>query len=94
VAVPVIIAESNFDAEHKSFDVYLNDSELDRNSQMAIKKTVDVTLDELKWGSAKPDAKEVENEFNRMLANSNASERVKAMMAKLYKGSGYETLIS
>ena len=93
VAVPVIIAESNFDAEHKSVDIFLNTSDLDRDSQMAIRKTVDVSLDELNWGAARPSAKEVENEFNRMLSNTNASERVKTMMVKLYKGSDYETLI-
>lgn len=94
VAVPVIVAESNFDATHKSIDIFLNESELNRDSQMAIRKTVDISLDQLKWSRSKAGAKEVENEFNRLLANSSASQRVKAMMTQLFRNSDYETLIS
>lgn len=93
VAIPVIIAESNFDATHTSMDIFLNNTELARDSQMAIRKAINVNLEQLKWGGEKTGAKEIENEFNRMMANSDASQRVKAMMAKMFQESNYETLI-
>lgn len=94
IAIPVIITESNFDAEHKNMDVYLNDSSLDRNSQMSIRQTVDSNLDGLQWGKGSFGIKEVESEFNRMLASSDASNRVKSTMSKLFSNSNYQTLNS
>lgn len=92
VSIPIIIAESNFDATHKSYEVFVNNTQLGRDAQMAIRQAVDNNLGGFQWGGSSAGAKEVENEFNKMLAKSDANQRVKAMMSKLFGAATYQSL--
>ena len=70
----------------------MNNSQLGREAQMAIRQAVDNNLGDFQWGGRSAGAKEVENEFNKMLAQSDANQRVKAMMSRLFSAATYESL--
>lgn len=95
IAVPVIISESNFDSMHSSYDVIVCKKTLDRNSQSAIRQTVDASLNSLQWNTGKdnPETKEVENELMKMIADSGDSKRLKETMTMLFQKSDYQSLI-
>ena len=89
--IPVIISESNFDRnDSRKVDIAINDSALEKGCRDIIKSAV--TNTELSWQQSSSIDSELKSEFNRIKAQSRASERVKALAEKLFLANTFETL--
>lgn len=93
LSVPVVISECNFDKfNNKNIDIQLNNIQLMKQTQSAIKNTVISNIENIVWQSSKEIDKEVKSEFSKFLSNSGSSERVKEMANKLFMANNYQTL--
>jgi hypothetical protein len=89
--IPVIISESNFDRnDSRRVDIAINDSSLEKGCRDTIKSAV--TNTEFSWQKSSSIDSELKSEFNRIKAQSRASERVKALAEKLFLANTFETL--
>lgn len=89
--IPVVISESNYDSnDSRRVDIAINDSSLEKHCRDMIKSAVSNT--EFSWQESKSIDTELKNEFNRIKAQSKASERVKALAEKLFLANTFETL--
>lgn len=89
--VPVIISESNYDQhDNRRVDIAINDTAIGQRSRDIIRSAVSST--EFRWSTPQPINKELKSEFNRVMAQSNASERVKRMAEELFLANNFETL--
>ena len=89
--IPVVISESNYDQnDSRRVDIAINDSSLEKHCRDMIKSAVSNT--EFSWQESNSIDTELKNEFNRIKAQSKASERVKALAEKLFLANTFETL--
>ncbi len=91
--IPVLIFESNRDnTESKNVDIVISQVELTPVVQSAIKNSTYTELPNLKWSAKPTRSKEVESEFNKFLAASSKSQRIKDLASRLYQSSNYQTI--
>ena len=91
IMVPIIISESNYDSnDSRRVDIAINDSSLEKRCRDAIKSAVSNT--EFSWHEGKSIDSELKSEFDRINAQSKASERVKKMAERLFLANAFETL--
>lgn len=94
LSIPVIISEMNHDKyNNKSIDIIVSDGMLTKTTQSAIKNTIMSDIDNLKWQSGEIH-REIRSEFNKILSDSTASQRVRDMMNKLFLSNNYQTIRS
>jgi predicted nuclease with TOPRIM domain len=93
LSVPVAISESNYDShDNKNVEIILNDAELTKHAQSAIKNAVMPNVAHLQWKREPEINKEVQSEFSKLLTSSASSERVKDMANKLFIANNYQTI--
>ena len=93
LSVPVVISECNFDKfDSKNIDIQLNNAQLSKQTQSAIKNTVNSNIENIEWQPSKGIVKEVKSEFSKYLSNSGSSQRVKDMANKLFMANNFQTL--
>lgn len=92
LAVPVVIQEKNYDSMSKNIEVTVNSNELSKQTQSAIKNAVTFNVDNYNWESSQEVNAEIKSEFSKLLANNNASRRVKELTNKLFMSSNFQTL--
>jgi len=92
LSIPVIIAEINYDRfDNKKIEIDVNDLELNKLSQSAIKNAVMSIIEFLPWGK-NTISKDIQSEFSKFNSLSNNSQRVKDMTNKLFMANNYQHL--
>lgn len=92
LAIPVIISETCYDSyDTKSIEVTTGCDGLSRQAQAAIRDKVIANADNVQWQETEI-SRAVKSEFSKMLAESSASQRVKALAEKLFLGHRYQTI--
>jgi hypothetical protein len=93
LSVPVIVSECNFDKfDNKNIDVTVSKVQLSRQTQSAVKNTVNQNLENLHWQNEKEIGKEIKSEFSKVLSNSSSSQRVKEMANKLFLAANFQII--
>jgi hypothetical protein len=93
LSVPILISEYNFDKfDNKNMDIVVNNVGLSNPTQSSIKNTIVSNIDNLQWQREREINKEIENEFRKLLAVSNTSQRVKDTANKLFMANNYQTI--
>jgi hypothetical protein len=93
LSVPVIVSECNFDRfDNKNIDVTVSKVQLSRQTQAAVKNTVNQNMNSLHWQNEKGIGKEIKSEFSKMLSNASSSQRVKEMANKLFLANNFQTI--
>ncbi|HIZ87001.1 MAG TPA: hypothetical protein IAC03_02440 [Candidatus Coprenecus pullistercoris] len=94
VMLPVIVSESDYDSHgNRQLEIYSGISGIDQKAQEGIRTAAGEQLAGFSWEDAPLD-EEVRLEFNRLLASSDASQRVKEMAGNLFTASKVQTLKS
>ncbi len=92
VAIPVIVSESLInESGNTSTNVIVDSTGLSNTVQMDIRNRVSGALGDLQW-TDNADNSEVAGEFNRMVADSQVSPRVKKMMEQMFASASMQTL--
>jgi hypothetical protein len=92
LSVPVIISECNYDkSDNKNVEIAVCSVKLNRQSQSAVKNTVMSNIENLQWQKAGINT-EIQSELNKLLSSSDASQRVKNMVNKLFMENHYQTI--
>lgn len=93
LSVPVIISESSYDKlGNNNVDVIVNNVELNRTSQSAIKNVLMPIIDNFKWKKEAGLNMDVQIEFNKILSDSNTSQRIKDQANKLFLENNYQII--
>jgi hypothetical protein len=93
LAVPVAIAECNFDKfDNKNIDIQVNNIQLSKQIQSNIKNAVQANLENISWKPSTGIDKEVKSEFSKYLSQSNSSQRVKDLANKLFLANNFQTI--
>jgi hypothetical protein len=88
--IPLVICECNRDrTEHKNIDVSLSDVQLSQMARSAIKNAAYSQMPHLAWAQRATEPKEIYSEFERMLAASSSSPRVRELALKLLKSNSF-----
>lgn len=83
--IPVIICESNYDSyNNHRLDIVVVRTELSDEARVRIQNAIGESVDTLPWSGDDGASAELKNEFNKYLAASSASQRVKEMTDKLF----------
>lgn len=91
IAVPVVICECNYDGTgSRAVELSMPTSQLDERTQLSISNQVNMSINALEWRYAS-DA-EVKNEYVKMLAESEAPQRIKDTMMRLFANSEHNCL--
>ncbi|MBR2050637.1 MAG: hypothetical protein IJ957_08060 [Rikenellaceae bacterium] len=91
IAVPVVICECNYDGTgSRAVELSMPASQLDERTQLSISNQVNMSINALEWRYAS-DA-EVKNEYVKMLAESEAPQRIKDTMMRLFANSEHNCL--
>lgn len=94
VSIPVIISENNFDKlDRKNLEIVLSEMQMNGLTKTLVKNTILQHVNELPWQQSAIDD-DVKNEFNKILAKNNASERVKDLTIKMFLDNAYHQLYS
>ena len=93
LAIPVLISESLVDRKGNStIDIVVDEKNLPTPLKAAVKNTLSMSTAQLTWDDKGKKDEMVANEFNKLLAKSSASSRVKNMMDKMFASNHYQTL--
>lgn len=93
LALPVLISETLLDKKGNSaIDFVIDDRNLPSNLQAEVKNSLSMNASKLVWCDKGGNDEKVANEFNKLLAKSSASNRVKNMMDKMFASNHYQTL--
>lgn len=89
--VPVIICESNYDQhDNRRVDISICDAIEEPRNRDTLKGAISNT--DLNWHEATAIDGELKSEFNKIKAQSQASDRVKNLAEKLFLANNFETL--
>ncbi len=92
VMIPVVVTEANYDRHgNTSTEIIFNEKAMNSGSTTYIKQAFNAINSELRWSKAGLD-KNITNEFNRCLAQSSASPRVKDMISTMFANSDTKPL--
>jgi cell division septum initiation protein DivIVA len=90
--IPVIISETNHDKSgHTSVDIAVSAPVPAKTTQSAIKSAIMQDIDRLAWRPEEIN-REVRSEFNKILSDSTAPQRVKDVIHNLFRSTPYQTL--
>lgn len=90
-SIPIIVCSSTIDKNgNETTSITLPEETTNQNQQMIENEVID-KVSELEWKNSAPN-EIVNQEFNKLLADSSSSKRVKDMMAKLYEKSSIQNL--
>ncbi len=93
LSIPVLISETLVDKKGNStVDIVVDEQNLPTPLKAAVKNTISMTTSQLAWNDKNKNDEVVANEFNKLLAKSSASTRVKNMMDKMFSSNHYQTL--
>ncbi|MDR1380983.1 MAG: hypothetical protein LBJ47_05825 [Tannerella sp.] len=93
LSVPVVISECNFDKfDSKNIEVAVNNADLNKQTQFAIKNAVNSNIENIEWQASKEINREVKSEFSKYLSGSSGSKRIKDMANKLFMANSYQTI--
>lgn len=93
LAVPVVMMESCIDRNGTTVEnIVLNNTGLSSTTQRNIENRITAVSDNLHWEGNSANDVETENEYGKMVASANLSNRVKEMMVNLFQATSYQTL--
>lgn len=93
LSVPVLIKECNFDKfDNKNVDIIVSNVLLNQQIQSKVKNVINQNLENLQWENEGEINKEVKMEFNKYIANSGSSQRVKDLANKLFMAANFQTI--
>jgi hypothetical protein len=84
IFIPVAICECNRDKTDKSIEITAPEVGLDSFSMSTIKNFVFTEVPNIHWKPERPPLDEFKSEFNKMMASSPKSERVKELAMQLF----------
>ena len=88
--IPVVICECNRDrTEHNNIDVIVSDAQINQMARSAIKNTAYTQFPHLIWMKNAAPPKEIYSEFERILAASSSSPRIKELALRLLQSNNY-----
>ena len=92
ILIPVLISESNYDKTgNKRTDIIAPQTGLTQRSQENIRNMANALAAEFVWQEESVN-EEVKSEFNKFLAASSASQRVKDMASRLFAQHNFQTI--
>ncbi len=93
LAVPVVMMEACIDRNGTTVEnIVMNDTGLSVSMQRSIQNAITSTEDNLSWIDTTDKDRETINEYGKMVASANLSDRVKEMMNNLFRATSYQTL--
>lgn len=93
MTIPVIICESNYDSyDNRRLDIVVVRTGLSDEARIRIQNSIGESADTLPWSDSDGISAELKAEFNKYLAASSASERVKEMTNKLFMAHDLQTV--
>lgn len=93
IMIPILISESNYDAkDNKHIDVAITNDMLTDNMRQSIEASARENEANMAWHEQETISEEIVSEFNKLVKQSSASERVKKMTATLFNKNKFRTI--